>query len=291
MPFSDPIDWISSELPDFEALEESFRCRICKDLMIAPVITGCCHTFCSLCIRRCLSQEQRCPVCRRPEEEQRLRKNTSLEDAIEAFGRLRPHLLALVNRQKVECSREKTNIQCTTTNTDAKMVECPICIKPVDFKNINEHLDICLDPVNKNGSKSSDLNISKQKSCKYTKLPKPNYALWSESKLRSELKSLGLKITGDKVTLQRRHAEWINLWNANTDAKAPLDKQVLLKRLDTWDQKQSKSFNIKHIVDKDWIKTYETDFEKLIQNAQESSKKRKIEIEHLIDKTSEEPNQ
>lgn len=74
-------------LSALEALEDALRCQICKDLMTAPVITGCSHTFCSLCIRRVLVDDGRCPVCRHTEDEQRLRKNTAVEDAIEAYIR------------------------------------------------------------------------------------------------------------------------------------------------------------------------------------------------------------
>lgn len=272
---SDSLDWISSTVPDLVALEEALRCRICRDLMKAPLITACCHTFCSLCIRRCLSEKQQCPLCRQPEQEYRLRKNTSLEEAIEAFERIRPILITLTRHSSPSNTLSNPLKNHQTDNSVSTIVECPVCHQSTDFNQIHTHLDICLNEKN-NLSIQARASPSKTIIHTYSKLPKLNYALLSESKLRSELKSLGLKIFGDKAMLQRRHSEWINLWNSNIDSKTPVSKRVLLEKLDAWDQVQSKTPSIKHVLEDSWIQTYKTDFEKLIQNAQQS-KKRKVD--------------
>ncbi|EMR08765.1 DNA repair protein rad18 [Pneumocystis murina B123] len=263
---SDSLDWISSMLPEMAVLEEVLRCRICRDLMQTPLITGCCHTFCSLCIRRCLSQKQQCPLCRQPEQENRLRRNTSIEEVIEIFERIRPGLMALAN------PLSNTEIKLSNTDSIPTIVKCPVCYQSVDYDKIHMHLDICL---NQKSNTSLQTEISpKTIPHAYSRLPKLNYALLSESKLRSELKSLGLKISGDKAMLQRRHTEWINLWNANIDSKTPVSKRILLEKLDAWDQMQLKTTTMKNISDKDWIQTYKTDFENLIENARQSKKRK-----------------
>ncbi|KAG4302635.1 hypothetical protein PCANB_001143 [Pneumocystis canis] len=290
--YDDSIDKVFSILPTLRVLDEALRCNICKDLMIAPVITSCSHTFCSLCIRRCLTQKQQCPLCQRPEEEQRLRKNASMEEVIEAFQYARNDLVEFINRKK-STNESEFNTQYPIKDVNPTIIECPSCHSSVNLENIDTHLDFCLTMTTQNTTESSKTSICSSKTALYShvKQPKLNYALLSESKLRSELKSLGLNITGNKVDLQRRHAEWINLWNANIDSKTPVDKQVLLKRLNKWDQEQSKSSIIKHTIDKDWTKIHKTEFKKLIQNARQSLKKRKIEIEPLINETSTNANQ
>ncbi|KTW27314.1 DNA repair protein rad18 [Pneumocystis carinii B80] len=271
---NESFDWNPSKLPEMSILEEALRCRICRDLMQTPLITGCCHTFCSLCIRRCLSEKQQCPLCRQPEQENRLRRNISIEEVIEIFERIRPGLMALANPlSNTEVSREiNTEIKSPDINSIPTIVKCPVCYQSVDFDKIHMHLDVCL---NQKSSSCIQTVISpKTEPHMYSRLPKLNYALLSESKLRSELKSLGLKISGDKAMLQRRHTEWINLWNANIDSKTPVSKRILLEKLDAWDQMQLKTTSMKNISDKNWMQTYKTDFDNLIENARQSKKRK-----------------
>jgi|SRR5271169_4119184 len=87
---SDPSDWKSSALPSLSSLDSTLRCLICKDFYTAPVITSCLHTFCSLCIRRCLSSEPICPACRKSNiSDVGLRPNKVVEELVEQFVALR----------------------------------------------------------------------------------------------------------------------------------------------------------------------------------------------------------
>lgn len=57
------------------------------------MITSCSHTFCSLCIRRYLSQEGRCPACRESDQELKLRRNWALEEVVAHFTKARDGIL------------------------------------------------------------------------------------------------------------------------------------------------------------------------------------------------------
>lgn len=92
---SDPSDWLETSLPQLVSLESVLRCRVCKDFYETPMITSCSHTFCSLCIRRCLTNDGICPVCRCPDQEIRLRRNWSVQEAVEIFRHARPTLIEL----------------------------------------------------------------------------------------------------------------------------------------------------------------------------------------------------
>jgi DNA repair protein Rad18 len=89
---TDPTDWKFTELPFIASVDAALRCEVCKDFYTAPVITNCCHTFCSLCIRRALNTDGICPICRTSEQEYRLRKNTTVQDLLDAFVVCRPQL-------------------------------------------------------------------------------------------------------------------------------------------------------------------------------------------------------
>lgn len=85
----DSTDWLATPLSGFAAVENALRCQVCKDFYDTPMITSCSHTFCSLCIRRVLAVDSKCPLCRAPEQEMKLRSNWSMEEAVDAFVKAR----------------------------------------------------------------------------------------------------------------------------------------------------------------------------------------------------------
>ena len=89
----DPSDWSLTQLRDLAPVETALRCQVCKDFYDTPMITSCSHTFCSLCIRRCLTNDGKCPTCRAGDQELRLRRNWTAEELVESFKRARPALL------------------------------------------------------------------------------------------------------------------------------------------------------------------------------------------------------
>ncbi|KIX08751.1 DNA repair protein rad18 [Rhinocladiella mackenziei CBS 650.93] len=92
--FTDSTDWLSTPLAALAPLDSSLRCQVCKDFFTTPMITSCSHTFCSLCIRRYLSQEGRCPACRESDQEIKLRRNWVVEELVANFNVSRKGLLA-----------------------------------------------------------------------------------------------------------------------------------------------------------------------------------------------------
>lgn len=104
----DSSDWLQTTLPHLTPLESGLRCQVCKDFYDTPMITSCSHTFCSLCIRRCLTNDGKCPVCRSPDQEIRLRRNWSVQEIVDAFRHARPNLILLATTQLF--SQEKLNV-------------------------------------------------------------------------------------------------------------------------------------------------------------------------------------
>lgn len=96
---SDPTDWDVTRFAFLAPLDQALRCEICKDFYTAPVLTSCSHTFCSLCIRRTLVADGKCPTCRAPVQEYTLRKNNTVQDVLDAFADARPRLLDFGTRE------------------------------------------------------------------------------------------------------------------------------------------------------------------------------------------------
>jgi E3 ubiquitin-protein ligase RAD18 len=89
----DSTDWIGTPLAGLMEVEQAFRCHVCKDFYNSPMLTSCNHTFCSICIRRCLSVDGKCPLCRALDQESKLRGNWALREAVDAFVKSRDAIL------------------------------------------------------------------------------------------------------------------------------------------------------------------------------------------------------
>ncbi|KAI2773952.1 DNA repair protein rad18 [Daldinia loculata] len=97
---SDSTDWLSTPLSGLAAVEAALRCQVCKDFYKTPMLTSCNHTFCSICIRRALSNDGKCPLCRTSEQEMKLRSNWSMEEVVFAFTKTRPDVLLFAKRSQ-----------------------------------------------------------------------------------------------------------------------------------------------------------------------------------------------
>ena len=97
---SDPSDWLDTRLTEFAPLDASLRCEVCKDYYNTPMITSCSHTFCSLCIRRTLAADGKCPICRSNDQASKLRRNGAMELLVEMFQAARPVALKLAREQR-----------------------------------------------------------------------------------------------------------------------------------------------------------------------------------------------
>ena len=98
----DSTDWLPTKLPTFAPVEAAMRCQVCKDFFDTPMMTSCCHTFCSICIRRCLTSDGKCPTCRAEEQELRLRRNWAVQELVDSFQIARPSLLHLAQKAPLE---------------------------------------------------------------------------------------------------------------------------------------------------------------------------------------------
>lgn len=116
------------------------------------------------------------------------------------------------------------------------------------------------------------------------RLPAINYSLMKDGMLRKKFRDLGIPDWGHRPVLQKRHTEWVNLWNANCDAKYPKSKRELLHELDVWERTQGGSAtqssfgsnNANTVMRKDfdatkWSEEHDSDFKRLIANARKRS--------------------
>ncbi|KAI4265966.1 MAG: hypothetical protein L6R38_009048 [Xanthoria sp. 2 TBL-2021] len=341
---ADPSDWLKTTVPKLAPVESALRCQVCKDFFDTPMITSCSHTFCSLCIRRCLTNDGKCPVCRTADQELRLRRNWTVQEIVEAFQSARPSLSSLAtpesNHSGVKLSgpkrklddtdleedtdeptitiqRRKTRSQdkrlsdgakhATTHSSDGEVqveatanhdgngsAACPICGQRMKEEAVFLHLDTHNEPeaasspnLRKSGRAPSVevIGTSRTNVKPPGRLPQLNYSLMKDAALRKKLSELGIPATGTRLLLIRRHAEWINIVNANADSSRPKSKREMLRELDIWDRTTGRSIassgnelnNAGSIMRKDfdgaaWSANHSSDFQDLISKARNSGR-------------------
>ncbi|AQZ13751.1 RAD18 (YCR066W) [Zygosaccharomyces parabailii] len=121
---TDPTDFRQTAIPQLAQLDTLVRCHICKDFLKVPVLTPCCHTFCSLCIREYLTREPKCPLCLNDLRESSLRSEFLVNEIIGSFKSVRKALLESLESVKtntedpslIELSDEEDDLQILATH-------------------------------------------------------------------------------------------------------------------------------------------------------------------------------
>ncbi|KAI1403594.1 DNA repair protein rad18 [Hypoxylon fuscum] len=351
---TDSTDWLATPLSGLAAVEAALRCQVCKDFYKTPMLTSCNHTFCSICIRRALSNDGKCPLCRTSEQELKLRSNWSVEEVVTTFTKTRPDVLQFAKRDLdvgVESTKRKLADTEDTEDTDLAgqhlgkrlrsstrlsksrsmeatsemarleadvpsqedptdfepfepddgLVACPICWQRMKPLLVDRHLDTSCPgepqsqprtPLKQASrsisipnvlSTSSAFSPKKRPTKMPERLPAINYSMLKEPQLRKKMAELGLSATGNRQMLERRHKEWMTIWNANCDALHPRRRAELLHDLDVWERTlgskaptSSKALSLgAQIKDKDfdgvaWAAKHDTSFKNLVASARQN---------------------
>ncbi|KAF7542766.1 hypothetical protein G7Z17_g11294 [Cylindrodendrum hubeiense] len=292
----DSTDWLSTPLSGFAAVESALRCQVCKDFYKTPMITSCSHTFCSLCIRRALSNDSKCPLCRAPDQELKLRSNWSIEETVDSFVKARTVALelaksggeanSLAKRKAVdgpneindtpEGKRLRTSSRLRKTRGEAHIPDATA------FEE-NEIVEVIDDDEYVPEPEDGLVPCPRQQTKPPDRLPALSYSMFKEQALRKKLAEIGISNQGPRALLERRHKEWITLWNANCDAARPKKRGELLQDLDIWERTQGGRAPVTGraaqsaavIKDKDfdgaaWATKHDSSFKDLIASARKS---------------------
>ena len=131
---------------------------------------------------------------------------------------------SLVKDNFTASGRQKRGLNC---------VECPVCGKFTEKRRIEDHVNRCLDTDSQEESPTKELTpqIKQNPEPKRVPLAKKVYSLLKEKDLRQILKDLGLSTTGNKKQLEKRHKEYVLLYNAECDALNPRPVHVLVNEI------------------------------------------------------------
>ncbi|KAI4221371.1 MAG: hypothetical protein L6R40_008639, partial [Gallowayella cf. fulva] len=171
---------------------------------------------------------------------------------------------------------------------------CPICGQRMKEEAVFMHLDTHNErirtpsPQPTKPGRSPSIEIigrSRTKLKPPERLPQINYSLMKDAALRKKLSDLGIPNTGPRALLIRRHAEWINIVNANADSTRPGSKREMLRELELWDRSTGRSIanngnelnNVGSVMRKDfdaaaWSSNHSSDFQDLISKARNTGR-------------------
>ncbi|RYP16532.1 hypothetical protein DL765_005093 [Monosporascus sp. GIB2] len=316
---ADSTDWLSTPLSGLAAVEAALRCQVCKDFYKTPMLTSCNHTFCSVCIRRALSNDGKCPLCRASEQELKLRSNWSMEETVEAFVKTRHHVLDFAKRpaptsatdspkrkldhvdgeEEVSGSqRSNKRLRSSTRLSKSRGADATaeMAHQEADVQDTYNDAESYepgepqAKPTTRQSSRNnyntfpSKTNPPPQKNLE--RLPAINYSMLKEPQLRKKLQEFGISTAGNRQMLEKRHKEWMTIWNANCDSLHPRRKADLLHDLEVWERTlgtraptSSRSIHLgAQIKDKDfdgaaWAAKHDASFKDLIANARKNRPK------------------
>lgn len=172
---------------------------------------------------------------------------------------------------------------------DDGLVPCPSCQKRMKEWQVFTHLESCPgpSPKKKPAERTATLGLSlqpRQHNTNLERLPALNYSMLKDNALRKRMAELGISSQGSRSLLERRHKEYITIWNANCDAARPKSHHELLRQLDAWERSQGGRApivgravqNAAVIKDKDfdgsaWATQHNDSFKDLIASARKTS--------------------
>ncbi|KAF9766587.1 hypothetical protein IL306_000995 [Fusarium sp. DS 682] len=187
------------------------------------------------------------------------------------------------------------------------LVACPVCQSRMKEWQVFQHLETCTGSAPKShrappSSSNSSFSQQRQQTKAPDRLPAINYSMFKDQALRKKMSDLGISNQGPRTLLERRHKEWITIWNSNCDAAHPRKRHELLHDLDVWERTQGGRApttgrsvqNAAIIKDKDfdgaaWAAKHDTSFKDLIANAKRTrlEAKKKAEEAAKDSKTEE----
>jgi len=112
------------------------------------------------------------------------------------------------------------------------------------------------------------------------RLPAISYSMLKDTALRKKLAELGISSAGSRQVMEKRHQEWVTIWNANCDSAFPKTRQELLHDLNVWEKTMGSraptsskaAITGAQIKEKDfdggaWAAKHDSSFKDLIANA------------------------
>ncbi|KAK9451207.1 uncharacterized protein V1518DRAFT_412841 [Limtongia smithiae] len=229
----------------------------------------------------------------------RKRRHVGEDEAVDIHSTSYDDAVVEVSRPPTPAPPSSDFIVLDREDVNDGLVPCPVCNSRMTEEQVISHLDLCLKKAEKTttvprSSTSSPPHQQPQQqrpggistyfggsvvataaapAKQIARLPKLQYGIITEAKLRRTLADLGIPSQGNKQQLQRRHTEWVSIWNANADvaAVARKTKTTLLRELAEWESSLNRFEEHKPVIEgddlKEWGKLHAGSYQDLIAQA------------------------
>ena len=126
-----------------DEVDEDLQCKLCRQPLVDPYDTPCCHTFCKICISKHLRQESRCPIDNSSVTMETVRQSSLLVrkilDKLQVVCPNNGYCDLIMQRSVLE---QHLGVQCP-----GSYVECPQKVKGCEYNgprfNLEDHLWTC----------------------------------------------------------------------------------------------------------------------------------------------------
>ncbi|KAI5479556.1 E3 ubiquitin-protein ligase RAD18 [Pseudohyphozyma bogoriensis] len=150
------------DAPALQSLESTLRCPICVELFKAPVIlTGCSHSFCSLCIRQVFLAQggtPQCPTCFQGTDAGRAKSNLALSETVAAWAASRSAILALQTAANAARQQSRASTSSLIQDDEPPRSYSTRSSAKVDSKGKGK-AKVKAEPVEETVDESSDIEI------------------------------------------------------------------------------------------------------------------------------------
>ncbi|RYP65165.1 hypothetical protein DL771_008443 [Monosporascus sp. 5C6A] len=303
---ADSTDWLSTPLSGLAAVEAALRCQELKlrsNWSMEETVEAFVKTR-----RHVLDFAKRPTPTSATDSPKRKLDHVDGEEEVSGSQRPNKRLRSSARLSKsrgadatAEMARQEADVQDTDKDAESYepgdgLVACPVCLQRMKENQVFQHLDTSCpgEPQAKPPTRQSSRNNYNTFHSKtdppapkrLERLPAINYSMLKESQLRKKLQELGISTAGNRQMLEKRHKEWMTIWNANCDSLHPRRKADLLHDLEVWERTlgtraptSSRSIHLgAQIKDKDfdgaaWAAKHDTSFKDLIANARKNRPK------------------
>ncbi|KAG7492575.1 hypothetical protein MATL_G00015700 [Megalops atlanticus] len=169
-------------------LEEELCCSVCCEIFKDPVVLGCSHSFCNICLQRCWEEKKsrECPICRR----KALSKPTVslvLKNIVESYLKQKTEVRCSIHGEKLllfcEDDEEPLCVVCQTSKKHRNHKLCPAEEAALDVK---KEIKAALNPLKEKLERFATAKREYEKTAEHIKSQAQN----TERQIKAEFEKL-----------------------------------------------------------------------------------------------------
>ncbi|KAG7492505.1 hypothetical protein MATL_G00015280 [Megalops atlanticus] len=183
-------------------LEEELCCSVCCEIFKNPVVLGCSHSFCRVCLQQCWEgkSSQECPFCRRKSLIEPLR-NLALKNIVESYLKQKTESEAAEKTKSPEKSEARCSVHgkkllffceedqeavCVVCQTSKKHRNHQLCPVEEAVLDLKDEMKTALNPIKEKLEKFTKVKQECEETAGYIRIQAQN----TERQIKAEFEKL-----------------------------------------------------------------------------------------------------